>query len=219
MADIKTKAVSKKKVVKRKKPKAPKKPRLKDIPPEDRPLSDKEIRFCDAYIERLNRKYAMEQAGYSFSSDASCRSAAHNLLKKPNIKKYIAQLKKEQHERLMLSADDVLAEISAIARFDMRNLFDSNGRLLSPDELDSDTARCVSSIKRTELYAGSGAEREQVGDTVEIKAFDKLAALRDLGKHYKLFADKLEVGATEELRDFLKKIDGKSVGPPSQRGE
>jgi phage terminase small subunit len=54
----------------------------------DKPLSPKHLRFCQEYLQDLNATQAAIRAGYS-PNIGTARVTAHDLMRKPNIKKYI----------------------------------------------------------------------------------------------------------------------------------
>ena len=57
----------------------------------------------------------------------------------------------------------------------------------------------ISSIEVFEEFEGSGKDRVYIGDTKKLKIWDKVKALELLGKHLKLFTEKLELSGKVEL--------------------
>ncbi|MGN1307049.1 MAG: terminase small subunit, partial [Faecousia sp.] len=70
-------------------------------------------RFCQEYVIDYNGTEAAIRAGYS---DKRAASQASTLLKREDVMERIAQLQKEQAQRLGLSADRVVMELWEIYR-------------------------------------------------------------------------------------------------------
>lgn len=79
-------------------------------------LTDKQKRFCEEYLVDLNATQAAIRAGYSqkTAKDAS-KWINETAPKKPHLKSFIDELKKQRSERTNISADTVLEELKKIA--------------------------------------------------------------------------------------------------------
>lgn len=79
-------------------------------------LTDKQKRFCEEYLVDLNATQAAIRAGYSqkTAKDAS-KWINETDPKKPHLKSFIDELKKQRSERTNISADTVLEELKKIA--------------------------------------------------------------------------------------------------------
>lgn len=97
----------------------------------------------------------------------------------------------------------VLGEARLLARFDLRKLYDKNGRLKNIADLDAETARAVQGIDTDELFEGTGKEREQVGETKKVKLWDKLKAMEMIMKHRGLVVDRHQVQQVVSLEDII----------------
>lgn len=86
-----------------------------------------------------------------------------------------------------LTAERVLKEIERVAFSDTRKLHNEDGSLKRIQDWDNDTAAAVSGVKITELFAGRGEDREQIGTTKEVKLWDKMSGLTMAAKHLGLF--------------------------------
>lgn len=53
-----------------------------------------------------------------------------------------------------------------------------------------------------------------IGHTIKIELVDKLAALRLLGQHYGLFADKMEHSADDDLLQAIREGRARSLASP-----
>jgi phage terminase small subunit len=148
-------------------------------------LTDKQLRFCKEYIVDLNATQAAIRAGYS---EKTAKSQGNRLLTNVDIQKKTQELADKRSERTEITADNVLKEIARLAFSDPRKLFDSQGRLQKVTELDYDVAASITQIEAVTKDLGEG-EVEYIN---KIRFADKGVNLERLGKHLKLFTDKLE---------------------------
>ena len=133
-----------------------------------------------------------EAAGYS---ERSAQSTASLLLRDPKVKTEIARLLARKHAKLEISSDKVLQEIARLAYMDPRKLFKSNGELIPVTELPDDIAGSVAGI---EVEAGKHGTK-----VTKVKLADKGQNLERLGRHLKLFTDRLEIDIGGNLADLL----------------
>jgi len=145
-------------------------------------LNPKQERFCQEYIIDLNATQAAIRSGYS---KKTAGQIAEQNLKKLEIQNRLRELQNSRQQRTEITADMVVSELAKIAFFDIRKIFDTNGMLISPTELDDSTACAIASIKsRIEKQSG---EPDDWAEVKEYKANDKLRALDMLGKHLGVF--------------------------------
>jgi phage terminase small subunit len=85
------------------------------------PLTEKQLAFCDAYIECGNAAEAARRAGYS---ENTARSIGAENLTKPDISAYIEERLAEQRKKRVASADEVMEFFSAVMRGEVRDAFD-----------------------------------------------------------------------------------------------
>jgi phage terminase small subunit len=109
-------------------------------------------------------------------------------LTKVDIQKYIAEQQEKLQDKLDISKETVINELAKIAFSDIRKIFNTNDSLKNIQELDDNTSGAIASIKIKETTDTGTACK-----TVEIKFYDKVRALIDLGKHLGLFREKIEV--------------------------
>ena len=79
-------------------------------------MTDKQKKFCEEYLTGLNATQAAIHAGYS---EKTAGSIGNENLKKPEIKKYIAELQAEGQERNQIKRDDILGELKKIGFADI----------------------------------------------------------------------------------------------------
>lgn len=143
-------------------------------------LTPKQERFCNEYLIDLNATQAAIRAGYSESGAAV---EGHRLLTNANIQDYISDLNKDRQESTGVSARMVIEELAKIAFSDIRDVLTVDNGLRDISKLDEKTAKAISSIKITE----DKSMGEVIGETKEVKFWDKLRALDSLGKHFGIF--------------------------------
>lgn len=79
-------------------------------------LTDKQKRFCEEYLIDLNATQAAIRAGYSSKTAKDANKWIYETNpKKPHLKNFIDELKKQRSERTNISADTVLEELKRIA--------------------------------------------------------------------------------------------------------
>jgi phage terminase small subunit len=166
-------------------------------------LSAKQQRFIAEYMPDLNATQAAIRAGYG---ERGASVQANRLLRNAKVAAEIAERTGERLMKLEITAERVLEELARIAFADTRRLYRANGTPKAIDELDADTAAALAAIDVHEPGSGRGLVRRY-------RMADKLAALTLLGKHLKLFTEKVDAsvdvnasakGAKEQLLERLK---------------
>ncbi|CRY18646.1 terminase small subunit [Burkholderia pseudomallei] len=164
-------------------------------------LTAKQQRFVDEYLVDLNASAAARRAGYSEKTATAI--AAENLTK-PNIAAAITAAMRARRERTHITQDRVLRELSRIAFFDIRKLYNADGTLKRPDQLDDEAAAVLAGVDVVEqmTYTADG-DRELTATptlTKKAKVFDKTAALTLAMRHLGLLNDKLEISKRPRVR-------------------
>lgn len=156
--------------------------------------------FVDSYLSNgFNATEAARAAGYK-GNENTLSSVGYENLRKPEI----AAVVQERLNEAAMSANEVLARLSKIARGEVVDFLNEDGKF------DLQTARKLQKAgllkkiksKRTSkrvdsLTEGSEESRETletslVYEEVEFEMYSAHEALRDLGKYHKLFADRVE---------------------------
>lgn len=173
--------------------------------------SKRQKAFIEEFPVDLNATKAAERAGYAKNS---ARTHASELMAKPEIQEAIQEKLDDRSRRTEITADLVLENILNMADLDIGDAYDDNGRLLSIKDMPKHVRKSISSIKVFEEFEGYGADRIKVGVVREVKFCDKVKTNELLGKHLKLFADKLEIedvtkGKAERLAAARKRAQKK----------
>ena len=96
--------------------------------PEDRPLTQKELSFCQLYLAGNSGAKSVRDAGYN------CKHAAvqaSQLLKKPNIARYIIEQRQKARTEAVASAEEVMEFLTKVMRGEIR---EHNGKQVSVAE-------------------------------------------------------------------------------------
>lgn len=192
-------------------------------------LTDKQKVFIECYLQCWNASEAARLAGYSVSAAAVI---GHENLIKPNIKAAINARLAE----LKMGADETLVRLASHARSSMETFV--NVRDDGAAELDltkAEEAKALHLIKKLKTTRRTIKNGESEV-TTEIELHDSQAALVVLGKHHKLFTEKVLHGndpdnplpsitpemrtqAEAELKAWREKVDqelsGLNVSPMS----
>lgn len=134
-------------------------------------LTDKRRVFVEEYLRCWNGSEAARRAEYAYPG-----REAYRLLKNAEIQALI----KERVEEKAMSANEVLAHLADIARFDAGQLLGKAG------VLDWDVAKDQGStrfVKKMKWDTGK----------LEIELYDRMTALEMLGKAHGLFVDRHEI--------------------------
>jgi phage terminase small subunit len=163
------------------------------IPPggEMAKLSTKRQAFVNYYfIEKFNQTKAAIRAGYS---PRSAHVTASRLLKDAKVLAAI----NERMAELKASADEVLIGLTEHARGDLGDFVS----LSKKDEPYIDLKKAMDNgklhlLKKLKITVKTGNTNER---TTEIEMYDAQAAKIALGRHHRLFAEKLEIDWAAEL--------------------
>jgi phage terminase small subunit len=155
-------------------------------------LTKRQALFVAEYLTDLNATRAAIAAGYSRKGAEQTGSV---LLRNPKVAQQISKKHGKTLGKLEITAERVLGELAKLAFFDPRKLFESDGSPKQILDLDDDTAAAVAGLEVCELFEGNGEQKHAYGLCKKIKLADKGINLERLGKHLKLFTDRLEVDA------------------------
>ena len=164
-----------------------------------RPLTPKQSAFVREYLIDLNATAAYKRAGYIAKGNAAEVNATR-LLRNAQVQAEIQVAMNQRSERIEITADRVLKEIARLAFFDPRRLLNGDGTPKAIHELDDDTAAAVAGID----IVTKGNEDLGYADILKIKLADKSKNLELLGRHLKLFTDKIEVDVGADLATRMK---------------
>lgn len=142
-------------------------------------LSPKQQRFCDEYLIDLNATQAAIRAGYSPKTAAQ---QAARLLTNVKIQEYIQAKRQKTANKMDITRDRILEELSLIAFGDAKALFDQEGNLRKIHEMPDNVSRSIASVEVDEISEYDHGRKVPVGLTKKIKLWDKLRAIEQISK-------------------------------------
>lgn len=150
-------------------------------------FSEREILFIYYFCSNGNNgTEAATSAGYS---PKTAKVQASRMLANPRIKAEIDKVMGKTLAKLEVTVERVLLEVSRLAFADIRKCFNPDGTLKPLHELDDDAAAALVGMDVVEI--------ENDGQTrvvaKKFKLADKRGSLELLGKHLKMWTDKIEV--------------------------
>lgn len=160
-------------------------------------LTPKQKRFVAEYLVDLNATAAAKRAGYS--AKTACEQASR-LLANVKVQTAVQEARQARQERTEITQDMVLRETAKLAFFDIRKMFDKNGKPLDISELDADTAAALVGLDVQDVTDNDG---DYVGFVKKYKMADKLKALELLGKHLGTWEPKDDGPKDESEEDDL----------------
>ncbi|GAB2774263.1 hypothetical protein GCM10027275_16620 [Rhabdobacter roseus] len=150
---------------------------------ENKPLTDKQKRFCDEYVLDFNATQAAIRAGYS---EKSAREIACRLLTNVDVQKRIeerkAALDAQLENKYLISKARLLDQYAYSGFSDLRGFFNADGTMKPITELSDEQAACLASIEVHEQFTYVDGQKAPNGVIKKIKVWDKLRALEGIRK-------------------------------------
>lgn len=159
-------------------------------------LSPKHRKFCEEYLKLWNATDAY-LAAYPKSSRDAARRAGSRLLTNVDIAEEIERRLAE----ITLSANEVLARLADHAKADIKDFLavaDNGDVSLDITQAGGKTHLIRKVTQRRTIRTTKDAQIEEAALTLELH--DAQAALVQIGKHHKLFTDKVEHGGETIMR-------------------
>jgi phage terminase small subunit len=145
-----------------------------------------EERFAREYLVDCSASAAYRRCRPDVT-EGTARAEGCKMLARPAVQARVEQLRAELFARLDLTAESVLRELAVVGFSDVRHYqVGPAGQLELVPGVEDLRARAVSSVKHRTVTRGEG-EQLTTESTVELRLWDKVAALTKLGQHFKLF--------------------------------
>lgn len=162
-------------------------------------LTNKQQAFVEFYLQCWNASEAARLAGYSKDS---ARTLGSRLLANVDI----AEAIRVRLVELKASADEVLTRFTSHARGTMESfLLVRDDGSASLDLVKASEAKQLHLIKKLKTTRRTLKDGESE-ITNEVELYDAQAALTQMGRHHKLFTDKIEDDRIKALNDELNDI-------------
>jgi hypothetical protein len=138
-------------------------------------LTHQQQRFCDEYMSHFNAFKAAVNSGYS---ENTSRKGA--LLHVPKIQQYLKEAMNRRSQRMEITHDMILRELSKVAFSNMGNYYDEYACLKRMSELTVDEKAAISYYDFVEIQDADGY---RVGTQSRIKLHNKMSALDKIARH------------------------------------
>lgn len=179
-------------------------------------LSLEELLFVNHYVEHRDVGEAVRACAERFAEQTPERLKAigEEMLENSIVRDELMRRLRVQATAASISQSDVLVELAHTAFFDLRQLFDDNGDMLPIHKLDKEATRGLAHFDVIQM-----GDRGQI---VKLVPNNKLKALELLGKHFKMFTDKVEVESSGNLSvnlDWIQALPAPTDGTDDAAGE
>lgn len=152
-------------------------------------LTPKQAIFIAEYLVDGNATRAAIAAGVP---EKSASVTASRWLKNRKIAALVATRQAQRAARLEITAERVLQELAKLAYFDPGMLYDAQGNFKPVHLLDDMTRAAVASVDVEETQTTKAGKPVVKTRTSKVKMADKGQNLERLGRHLKLFTDRVE---------------------------
>jgi phage terminase small subunit len=171
--------------------------------------SDKQRRFVWRYLQHRNGARAVREAGYTCKPENADRIAweLRNDPQYAHVREAIDRREADLQARLKVGAEEVLEELSKVAFFSLGDVVviqEDGTASLDLTEADAAHLAALAEVNIEErTIKGRDGEPDTTARTIKIKAHSKLDALEKLGKHLKLFVDRVEMSGSLDIASNL----------------
>ena len=164
--------------------------------------------FIHEYVKDFNATRAYIAAGYS---EDGATQGASRLLANVKVREAVEKQVERQCNELAITKSRILRELALMGFSNMHDYINvQNGDpFVDLSKLSREQAAAIQEITSevyVDHYEGEGEDRQPVEvKRTKFKLGDKRGSLELLGKHLKLFTDKVEVAGLDELATILNK--------------
>lgn len=123
-----------------------------------------------------------------------------------------AQIAQKVVEQEVVSKTEILAELKRIALSDVGHFYDTDGTMRPFADIPEDQRRAIAAVEVKEEFEMENGRKVFTGYTKKLKLWDKNKALENLGRHQKLFTDKVEHSGTVDLAERMKRARERRSG-------
>ena len=179
-------------------------------------LTNQQKLFCQEYLKLgMNATQAYMKVYKTCKKEETAMANASRLLRNVKVKEYIEELQSKVEENAIVSIEDIVKELTAIAftdRTKISKMVTKEKQLekttlvykavdfSDTDTLDNETKKVIAGYKQTQ----SG---------LAVETYDKMKALELLGKYLGMFTETVKIEnpeATKILSSISKQLGGKS---------
>ena len=187
-------------------------------------LTPKQQRFVEEYLIDLNATQAAKRAGYSArtSNEQGARLLAH-----VSVAAAIAAAQAKRSARTEITQDAVLRELALLAFADMGDYIrieEDGSAIFDWSALPEGGTKVISEITQDVSQERLGLDQDGKPQFTNVrktkfKLYDKRAALVDIGKHFGMFKERVELsgkdGGPIEVDDARERLSSRILGVAS----
>lgn len=169
------------------------------------PTEDVIERFVREYLIDLDKVRAY-RVTHPESGDNTVNTASTRFLRRPDVRKRVRELAREIYGPLEISAERVLQEIAILGFSSMADYVSvqpDGTAVVDLTQLTDDQLGAIQELTVDEYVEGKGEDARAV-KRVKLKLYDKGQNLERLGRHLKLFTDRVEVANLDELAERIR---------------
>ena len=115
------------------------------------PLTFREVRFCNFYLNHGNATQAARDAGYTSASDGALRYLACKLLAKPNVAEYLREAIEHYLDAEQVTRAKIAQALAFEAFADRTAIFDAAGDVLPPRDWPLNLCGLIVSLDITHM--------------------------------------------------------------------
>jgi phage terminase small subunit len=143
-------------------------------------LNEQEKLVCQRYIETHNRRKAWVAAGHI--DNLNSQKSAQRFFSRQEVMQYVEHLAEKRRERIEVSGEKLIAELSKIAFVNIQDIMDWNDDqqkyiLKTPSQMSEDAMAAIAEISESDIKGAGGAI------TRGVKLHPKLPAIKMLLHH------------------------------------
>lgn len=159
--------------------------------PGEEPLENEQHELFVQELLMLKPQVRAYLKAYPGSSYNSARATSTQLLAKPSIQDRLAFLKEERRQRYRMTAEDIHERLVMAVTVDPDDILDADGKILPMNKIPADVRACIEAVETTK---GGGRK---------VTFVSKGNALQMLGRHQKMFTDKIEHSGKIALEELV----------------
>lgn len=177
-------------------------------------LTPKQEEACQQFLNTGNKSEAFRLAyNCKKMKPETINVKAVQFFNQDKIRIRVQELQSERNERNKIDADYVLKRLVEIDEMDVMDILNDDLSAFKPlSQWPKVWRRTISGLDLTELFGGSGEERQTIGILKKIKWPDKVKNLELLGKHIDIqaFKEKRELEGELTVHNLIAEISAEN---------
>lgn len=175
-------------------------------------LTPQQTRFANevAFGKTQSEAYRIAYPKSQNWKEESVWCESSKLMMNTTVLQRVTELQADAIKAKQATLDEILIGMSTRVRLDIRTYFNEDGSFISPKEMTKEQAMCLSKFKVREIWGGSGENRTQIGQLIDVEFID-LKGLWDMFmKRFGQYVDnksiKFDSESIDHIRDILESI-------------